>query len=848
MLLVSTPEDYTNFTFLEDSDENNISLGRYLPQTVHLITEDQTGAEVQNSRPQNINVGEEIVLRVTAYNSTGTPALTNEQIEEEKAQIRWIMWVGDSLMTEERNENEETWENNVRYMENRDFIIIDNKAEQNDVDFDYTINLDNEEEDVLLYAANIQQYGYLYAIHGVVEINENGTTNTYNELRIKLSKWLEGKTVYIEAFRNHPDRSLTKESAPNQGSALNYVFSLNAQLANSEITRVYWESLDTQTIQSSGFNQTINLVVESLGLNDTNLDLTLLHEGQPVDTNSTDTLKVLPWSDATNIETINITERKTIIPYTIGNSAIYEDLFDLIPQFQWEDELNLKVRLSDPNPTSTLSLEDTYTSLNITESPKPINAFFARRVEVGNNITYEKIDRRYIGEEAYLVAECANMNGLDVTFQVFENQQMLVDANTSMPLLVTNTDNNWVSSTNIVATVNNGYAVRKIKFRDKEIDLPNTNDPNPAPNYFEDWMALLFTTDYTDANPVTTNGTFHDANLFIRVNYTIDNNTQNVSYLTNQGFKLRAAVLRYHIYYQSAEVSKNIIDNPVKANYIYHDKYGRIHNVCTCDVLKIDRRGSATRYANTPGNPPSDWNYPNDIPNGFIKVIEITTGSCRRIYHFADGHPHYGQAISSTSTGLTGGTKRRYPKINGRSAFIVHMPRYPFSYNNPAQGIQNVDGLNYFSESNNPNQEDTLIRFSYYRTEREYCNPDLFASFIGVLGEHNYIDVQCSGICFEDGTSHPSVSHNNGFSVDTKYFRDDFAIEIRGNANSATYDEDREEAFGKSFKKFHFLASKTRKGTLGIFDNLFGDARDGNHNHHYHCGSFNFQKVVLRND
>lgn len=120
------------------------------------------------------------------------------------------------------------------------------------------------------------------------------------------------------------------------------------------------------------------------------------------------------------------------------------------------------------------------------------------------------------------------------------------------------------------------------------------------------------------------------------------------------------------------------------------------------------------------------------------------------------------------------------------------------------------------------------IFYSFYNTQRRYCDPDAFAGFIGALAEMSFEDVQSTGMCFADATSFPSITHPNGDSIDTRYLRDAAGKLLT----------DREQAKISAFRKFHF--ENIIRGNATEFKSLTGHHRtDGGHNDHLHTGNFN---------
>jgi len=119
--------------------------------------------------------------------------------------------------------------------------------------------------------------------------------------------------------------------------------------------------------------------------------------------------------------------------------------------------------------------------------------------------------------------------------------------------------------------------------------------------------------------------------------------------------------------------------------------------------------------------------------------------------------------------------------------------------------------------------------FSYHRTARRYCNPGGFAGFLGVLIQLGRNDIVCTGMCFGDATSYPSVTHPNGDSVDTKYL--------------GTQDE--EQAKVNAFLDHYFTA--IRRGRTGWKGALLRSVYTPNHEDHLHAEDFNASMIDVLN-
>lgn len=135
--------------------------------------------------------------------------------------------------------------------------------------------------------------------------------------------------------------------------------------------------------------------------------------------------------------------------------------------------------------------------------------------------------------------------------------------------------------------------------------------------------------------------------------------------------------------------------------------------------------------------------------------------------------------------------------------------------------VRMPDGLSYVKDN-------TKIIFSFSNSQRRYCNPDCMAGFIGVLAELKK-EVECTGMCFSDATSYPSLSHPNGDSADTEYF------------TSLIEEQKKVDAF----KKFHFV--KIYRGDAGWYPSLKNTSYSDGHNNHLHAGEFDNTKIKIIN-
>lgn len=134
--------------------------------------------------------------------------------------------------------------------------------------------------------------------------------------------------------------------------------------------------------------------------------------------------------------------------------------------------------------------------------------------------------------------------------------------------------------------------------------------------------------------------------------------------------------------------------------------------------------------------------------------------------------------------------------------------------------IRMKDSLNY-------KKGNVKIFYSFRSSQRRYCNPDAYAGFIGALAKLDREDVLCTGMCFADATSYPSVTHPNGDCADTAYYSTLSLEQKKVNA----------------FKDFHF--EKIYRGSGSWYASLVGTAYSSGHEDHLHSGEFDSNVVQI---
>ncbi|SUV53256.1 hypothetical protein [Bergeyella zoohelcum] len=187
-------------------------------------------------------------------------------------------------------------------------------------------------------------------------------------------------------------------------------------------------------------------------------------------------------------------------------------------------------------------------------------------------------------------------------------------------------------------------------------------------------------------------------------------------------------IVTYHIY-ANGEIEKHIPKKiksgyEKKYRYVYHDQNKKEHQICVVDFVLADKRGNGSLIDN--------------IPKGYINSYDYPKGgNAQTAYVYSNGDI----CVKGTRYGL-----RKYPKLTGK-----------------VELVRMKDNLSY-------EKDNIKVYYSFRSSQRRYCNPETYAGFIGVLAELGREDILCTGMCFEDATSYPSLTHPNGDSADTAYY------------------------------------------------------------------------------
>jgi len=256
-------------------------------------------------------------------------------------------------------------------------------------------------------------------------------------------------------------------------------------------------------------------------------------------------------------------------------------------------------------------------------------------------------------------------------------------------------------------------------------------------------------------------------------------------------------IVTYHIYHND-QIEKHIPsliseEHKNKYKYVYHDKDGAEHEICICNIFNTRKKRKGIKHKEKPSHRKIVQSYKN------LKDGDTTD---RVIYENGDV-AEYGSLYPQW----------RLYKAENEIVELVKMPDY----------------INY-------NKKNVVINLVFYKTERKYINPDLFAGFLGAIAEVGF-QIYSTGSSFITGSSFPSISHVNGLSIDVRYF----SI-INNNFSSTELVKDQKviNAMKKFFFDYRLIGNNNYCKQL-----LNGTNRASDHNDHLHVGLFNFQKIKV---
>jgi hypothetical protein len=438
------------------------------------------------------------------------------------------------------------------------------------------------------------------------------------------------------------------------------------------------------------------------------------------------------------------------------------------------------------------------------------DVYFAKKVvtDFGRNVSFLKIDSLHtqqdatgqaieydsiLGKTVYLIIVTNNMAGLSIDAVIKPADSRMTGNTNSLRIMKFNGTSNQYEATNLLtaevgnfdalntrtgthpyANINNfsNTAIIKLQIRPDTQALFNTW----AINIGNATVQLEVVVERTDNLPVAfgPNSTteVNGAEVFL--------NTDTVGRfrLVNRNFfSIYHADNNYNIYAlhgnNRRRLGKVQNNNSTDVCYIYYDRYDNEMFVATCAKTNVQGRGNGRVLTS--------------IPAGFTRQAPAPGGQARTNYYYADG------SIVTTGTHTNGIV--RYP-VSANFVDLVRMP----------------DGLAIRDNG-------IIISFAFSGTQRQFCNPQCFAAFVGALAQFGQL-MTSGGMCFGDATSYPSVTHPNGDSVDTDY-TSTLAVEQRK---------------VDAFHEYGF--TRILRGQNGFYGSLRNSTYARNHEGHLHSGDF----------
>ncbi|MGB1283807.1 MAG: M23 family metallopeptidase [Polaribacter sp.] len=424
------------------------------------------------------------------------------------------------------------------------------------------------------FTKNIHEKGYYYAKVSVDKEKKEVT------LEIKYSKWMDMYKVRVEAYML---------ADPIKADGGNTTASRWVK-ATPEILDAYWMNAAGQKVKSAGYTQDLYIYIKTLGLKDKEIELQI-HDEDYYDTpiNAVE----FPLSKKTGDELIEWknnqikidTYGEALKQFKVGNKKRYEEaqkdekddydkwyddqisqgnyLTGIDPSEKYNTDLELYIHFPEKGDLK-LDKDNQFAKLTLTEKTMILDAYFAikkkEKVQADAPATkknpnptskvtyYQKLDKGVLRQTVQLVAECPNLEGKKVTFQVFEKKSLLVGKNEALHFI-----HEKEPKCRIEAKVKEGFAVAEVKLQHCKEDTDN-----------EDWLDKL-KNGYDDDDSKT-------AQLYLKVEA-----TQNVSKIVNNGEFLKDTPFKMigNNWHEPVEDPQIAIYSQNGHNHPYKNTYGK---------------------------------------------------------------------------------------------------------------------------------------------------------------------------------------------------------------------------------------------------------------------------------
>lgn len=269
-----------------------------------------------------------------------------------------------------------------------------------------------------------------------------------------------------------------------------------------------------------------------------------------------------------------------------------------------------------------------------------------------------------------------------------------------------------------------------------------------------------------------------------------------------------------------------------QVTYYYHDRDDNVHEVCQCNLSAVRPRANGQTFM-VPGTqnrkPGTEANVLADCGTWVVRAAGPGADSNFNYYYGNLGNGVWQNIVTrdGTDNANADNTATDY-------GYVRYGLLNPANNNTTIELVRMPDALAVaFSVAGVARS----IGFGWRNTQRRFANPGCFAAFIGVLAEVNYADVLSTGMCFEDATSFPSVTHPNGDSIDTAY------LAIAGGA----IDFPREQVILEAFIDWGFSQVIAGSNYTASTELPAAHSHNGSHNDHLHSGNFIVNSVEILN-
>ncbi len=415
--------NYTSFV-INKSQENTLKFTKE-NEVKSIKVFDANGKEIKYGTL--IKAGEEYTYKVTAFDEKNP-----KKIEFDKKTVIWNFWL-----------------DKTQKQLSKKFFRISTKTEVNEFSKDFLVNKKNKNT----RTDEISKKAILYAKSGVIE--EDG--KKVSILKVKFSKWLDKEKIKVVAYL---------KTRKTKGDTV----ATRILKAKPEIIDAYWLNAEGRKITNTGYKQDVYLYLKTLGLTGKTLETLVFDEDihpNPLPLVSSD--DPIAWKN----NKIKIDKRDVIKQFKIGNKKRYEGaqadekaeepLFKTLVDFGVKSTYNLELYINIKNGEALKieNLKQKYGRLNLYTDEKILNVFFAKKEDeivqgdapyqpvyikdkkTGKSIKtktkkppetkvpyYENLDVGVIGQKVQLVASCANLEGKEVLFKLYEKEPLLVAKDT----------------------------------------------------------------------------------------------------------------------------------------------------------------------------------------------------------------------------------------------------------------------------------------------------------------------------------------------------------------------------------------------------------------------------------